>query len=185
METILRRISPYPHDHPIIIVRPYLSFISVCTQSYVKLAQPPWAERSRLFLCVPLFESSGLTQMLSHTHTHKLPPCCLKESSSTPLVTDFDEHVIKVTQCKAMEVCVIDLLAHYDAVAELMAAMGGWLENRAGSFNGLAVSYGRKFTNEKVEGKCGCVYVCVCERQRGNRVVATLLPSLSCAEGEM
>lgn len=34
-----------------------------------------------------------------------------------------------------MEACVIDLLAHYDAVAELMAAMGGWLENRAGSFN--------------------------------------------------
>lgn len=58
-----------------------------------------------------------------------------------------------------MEACVIDLLAHYDAVAELMAAMGGWLENRAGSFNGLAVSYGRKFTNEKVEGKCACVCV--------------------------
>lgn len=88
------------------------------------------------------------------------------ESSSTPLVTDSDEHVIKVTQCKAMEACVIDLLAHYDTVAELMAAMGLWLENGAGSFNGLVVSYGRKFTDEKEERKCGCVYVCVCERQR-------------------
>lgn len=45
---------------------------------------------------------------------------------------------------------MIDLLAHYDAVAELMAAMGGRLENQAGSFTGLAVSYSRKFTNEKV-----------------------------------
>lgn len=69
---------------------------------------------------------------------------------------------------------MIDLLAHYDAVAELMAAMGGWLENRAGSFNGLAVSYGRKFSNEKVEGKCGCVYVCVCHKQRG--MATSLLP---------
>ena len=86
------------------------------------------------------------------------------ESSSTPLVTDSDEHVIKVTQCKAMEACVIDLLAHYDAVAELMAAKGGWLENGAGSFNGLVVSYGRKFRNEKGERKCA--YVCVFERQR-------------------
>lgn len=81
-------------------------------------------------------------------------------------MTDFDEHVIKVTLCKAMEACVIDLLAHYDAVAELMAAMGGWLENEAGSFNGLAVSYSRKFTNEKEEGKCGCLYVCLCDRQK-------------------
>lgn len=112
----------------------------------------------------------------------ELPPCCLKESSSTPLVTDFDERVIKVTQCKATEACVIDLLAHYNAVAELMAAMGGWLENGAGSFNGLAVSYGRKFTNEKEERKCGCVYVRDRRKQRG---MATLLPSLSCAEGEM
>ena len=71
---------------------------------------------------------------------------------------------------------MIDLLAHYDAVAELMAAMGGWLENRAGSFNGLAVSYGRKFTDEKVEGKCGCVCVCVAE---GNRE-EWLLYSLPC-----
>lgn len=58
-----------------------------------------------------------------------------------------------------MEACVIDLLAHYNAVAELMAAMGEWLENGAGSFNGLPVSYDRKFTNEKDEGKCG--HVCV------------------------
>lgn len=59
---------------------------------------------------------------------------------------------------------MIDLLAHYNAVAELMAAMGGWLENRAGSFNGLAVSYGRKFSNDKVWGKCGCG--CVRRRNR-------------------
>lgn len=72
-------------------------------------------------------------------------------------MADFDEHVIKVTQCKATEACVIDLLAHYDAVAELMTAMGGWLENRAGSFNGLVVNYGRKFSDDKVEGKCTCV----------------------------
>lgn len=52
---------------------------------------------------------------------------------------------------------MIDLLAHYDAVAELMATMGGWLENGAGSFNGLAVSYGRKFTAEKRGGK---VWLC-------------------------
>lgn len=140
-------------------------------------------ERSRLFLQAVGTHTHTCTHAdkLSHTHTHKLPPCCLKESSSTPLVTDFDEHVIKVTQCKAMEACVIDLLAHYDAVAELMAAMGGWLENRAGSFNGLAVSYGRKFTNQKVEGKCGCVSVCVCvcERQRGSRE-EWLLYSLPC-----
>lgn len=119
----------------------------------------PWAKRIRLFL-----GSSGHTNTHTLPHTHKLPPCCLKEYSSTLPVTDFDEHVIKVTQCKAMEACVIDLLAHYDAVAELMAAMGGWLENEAGSFTGLAVSYSRKFTNEKEEGKCGCLYVCVCER---------------------
>lgn len=49
---------------------------------------------------------------------------------------------------------MIDLLAHYDAVAELMAAMGGWLENRAGSFNSSALSYGRKFSDDKMEGKC-------------------------------
>lgn len=57
---------------------------------------------------------------------------------------------------------MIDLLAHYDAVAELMATMGEWLENGAGSFNSLAVSYGRKFAAEKGEGKCGCAdgYVC-------------------------
>lgn len=72
-------------------------------------------------------------------------------------MTDFDEHVIKVTQWKAVEACVIDLLAHYDAVAELMAAMGGWLENRAGSFNSSVVSYGRKFSENKVEGKRSCV----------------------------
>ncbi len=124
------------------------------------------------------------THIHSSPHTHKLPPYCLKESSSTLLVTDFDEHVIKVTQCKAMEAHVIDLLAHYDAVAELMAAMGGRLENRAGSFNGSTVSYGRKFTNEKVEGGYGCV--CVYVRDRGKqRRMATFLPSLSCAEGEM
>lgn len=56
-----------------------------------------------------------------------------------------------------MEAHVIDLLAHYDAVAELMAALGGWLENRAGRFNGLAVSYDRKFRNERKGGE-----VCVC-----------------------
>lgn len=59
-------------------------------------------------------------------------------------MTDFDKRVIKVTQCKAMEACVIDLLAHYEAVAELMAARGGGLENGAGSFNGLVLSYGRE-----------------------------------------
>lgn len=69
---------------------------------------------------------------------------------------------------------MIDLLAHYDAVAELMAAMGGWLANRAGSFNGLAVSYGRKFTGEKSGGK---VWLCVCKRDRGKRRgMATLRP---------
>ena len=61
-----------------------------------------------------------------------------------------------------MEAHVIDLLAHYDAVAELMAAMGGWLENGAGSFNGLVVSYGRKFTAEKRGGK---VWLCMWETE--------------------
>ena len=78
-----------------------------------------------------------------------------------------------------METCVIDLLAHYDAVAELMAAMGGWLENGAGSFNGLAVSYGRKFTNEKRRESavvCMCVYV---RDRRKQRRMAAVLPSLS------
>lgn len=51
---------------------------------------------------------------------------------------------------------MIDLLAHYDAVAELMAAMGGWLENGAGSFNGLVVSYVGKFTKEKEEREWVC-----------------------------
>ena len=74
-----------------------------------------------------------------------------------------------------MEACVIDLLAHYDAVAELMAAMGGWLENRAGSFNGLAVSYGRKFTDEKSGGK---EHLCVCERQRETKRNGYLTPFL-------
>ena len=65
---------------------------------------------------------------------------------------------------------MIDLLAHYDAVAELMAAMGGWLENGAGRFNGLPVSYGRKFTNQKRrESVVLCVCVCVRERETGNR----------------
>lgn len=119
---------------------------------------PPWAKRSRLSVLV----LGTHTHVLSHTHTHKLLPRCLRESSSTPPLTDFDEHVIKVTQCKATEACVIDLLAHYDAVAELMAAMGGWLENGAGSFIGSKVSYGRKFTNEKRrESVVLCMYVCV------------------------
>lgn len=78
---------------------------------------------------------------------------------------------------------MIDLLAHYDAVAELMAAMGGWLENRAGSFNGLAVSYSRKFTGEKVEGKRCCVYVRETEGNGEEWLLYSL--SLSCAEGEM
>jgi len=100
-------------------------------------------------------------------------------------VTDFDEHVVKVTQYKATETCVIDLLAHYDAVAELMAAMGWWLENGAGSFNGLVVSYGRKFTTE-IEGEsvavCMSVYVGDGGKRRG---MVSWLPSLSCVQGEM
>lgn len=84
-----------------------------------------------------------------------------------------------------MESCVIDLLAHYDAVAELMAAMGGWLENGAGSFNGLAVSYGRKFTKEK---RRESVIVCMCVHVRDRRKLrgmAAVPPSLSRAKGEM
>lgn len=162
METILPRPSSHLLDHPIIIVYPYLSFVSAHTHSYLMLAQPQWAGRGRLLVKV-VGTQTHIHSPPTNTHTHKLPPYCLKESSSTLLVTDFDEHVIKVTQCKAMEAHVIDLLAHYDAVAELMAAMGGRLENRAGSFNGSTVSYGRKFTNEKKwrEGTVVCVCVCM------------------------
>lgn len=77
---------------------------------------------------------------------------------------------------------MIDLLAHYDAVAELMAAMGGWLENGAGSFNGLAVSYGRMFTAEK-RRESVAVRAPVHVWRRTGRVSS--LAALSCAEGEM
>lgn len=52
---------------------------------------------------------------------------------------------------------MIDLLAHYNAVAELMATMGRGLESGAGSFNSLAVSYSSKFTTKKREGMYGYV----------------------------
>lgn len=84
-----------------------------------------------------------------------------------------------------MEPCVIDLLAHYDAVAELMAAMGGWLENGAGSFNGLAVSYGRMFTAENGGKVWRCACLCMCGGGGKWTGRVSSLAALSCAEGEM
>lgn len=43
-----------------------------------------------------------------------------------------------MTQCKPAQAAVIDLFAHYDAVAELMAAAGRRLGNRVGTPNGSA-----------------------------------------------